>query len=136
MNETYLELSLPEGMSAPHKAREAVRAALSSWGLPHDELVSLGEMIVTELVTNAVRHAGGHAVLCMSADGNTVTLSVHDESPAPPASREPDDYGGRGLHVVEALSTSYGYQQYPEDGKSVWAQLCAPLPRPEQHRIR
>jgi anti-sigma regulatory factor (Ser/Thr protein kinase) len=108
--------------------RAAVHEVLHRWGFRDEHWLELAELIATELVANAVRHAGGTSVLCISADRATVTLSVTDESAEPPVRCTPDDGGGRGLLLVEALSTSWGYDEHPGDGKSVWARLpwCAP----------
>jgi anti-sigma regulatory factor (Ser/Thr protein kinase) len=118
-------LVLAGGPSAVGTARAAVRDVLLRWGYRDEPCVQLAELIVSELVANAVRHAGGTCTLTVSADRATVTLTVTDESSVPPVRRPPDG-GGRGLMIVEELSTSWGYVEHPGDGKTVWARLAAP----------
>jgi anti-sigma regulatory factor (Ser/Thr protein kinase) len=120
-----VELDLPGATSAVTTARAAVRDILFRWGYRDEACVQLAELITGELVANAVRHAGGTSTLTVSADRSTVTLTVTDESPVPPAPRPPDDTGGRGLMIVEAITTSWGYVEHPGDGKTVWARLAA-----------
>src|SRR5687768_10892954 len=75
------EVALPGTMSAVATARAAVREIVGRWGYRDEECVQLAELIASELVANAVRHAGSTSILTVSADRNTVTLTVRDESP-------------------------------------------------------
>src|SRR4051794_22050694 len=84
------ELTLPGATSAVATARTAVRDTLVQWGYRDEHCVQLAELIVSELVANAVRHTDGTSTLTVSADRTTVTLTVTDESPVPPAPRPPD----------------------------------------------
>jgi anti-sigma regulatory factor (Ser/Thr protein kinase) len=113
-------------------AREFATTTLRSWGL--NELVDDAVVIVSELVTNAVRHgvppyaaAAGDAPikLSMVRQGLFVVFIVTDPSDQDPRMRPADDVceNGRGLHVIEALSRVWGWTPLPGTGKAVWAAL-------------
>ena len=97
--------------------------ALIRWGFDDRHSIALAVLIVTELVANALRHAGGVAKLVVSADADAITLAVTDRSSGVPALREPDQTGGRGLMVIEALAMAWGHTAEPGGGKTVWARL-------------
>lgn len=82
-------------------------------------------MVLSELVTNAVRHGGGEVDVTVSAGTSGIVIDVHDDSGGEVAPRQaaPWDTGGRGLHLVEGLSLSWGVSPGPSAGKSVWARL-------------
>jgi anti-sigma regulatory factor (Ser/Thr protein kinase) len=96
-----------------------------------DELVPTAELVVSELVTNAVEHAaaGGRdasrVTLSVSVTRRGVSIEVADSDPQAPAVRDagPWDEGGRGTFLVAAHSSSWGWRPRP-DGKSVWAELA------------
>lgn len=83
------------------------------------------ELIVSELVSNAVRFCAGPVTVKLSAHLHQVTIAVADDNPAPPVLRRAGhrDDGGRGLAIVAALSDEWGVYQYPTDRKEVWARL-------------
>jgi anti-sigma regulatory factor (Ser/Thr protein kinase) len=127
---TFLELgALP---SAVPCARLHARQVLWEWGL--DALRDDIELVVSELVTNAVRACaslGSGAPVRMWLRGNTtrVLVLVWDACPRPPvrlnAGQNAD--GGRGLLLVEALSDQWDWHplEQPDGGKIVWATLSA-----------
>jgi anti-sigma regulatory factor (Ser/Thr protein kinase) len=103
-----------------------VRNALKVWAL--DDLVDVTELIASELVGNAVRHARGHLVrvAVLRVKAGCVRVSVVDRSPEPPAARTglaDEETGGRGLLVLDALAARWGTEPLPW-GKRVWAE-CA-----------
>ena len=114
--------------STPHSvqlARSYVRATLA-----HHELGGYAEdaeMVISELVTNAIEHAGGPTLgleVIRVADSAAVAVIVTDSSPNPPVRREvsADSEHGRGLRIVSALSARWGWR--PESpGKAVYAIL-------------
>jgi hypothetical protein len=121
----------PDGTS-PRIARDFTSATLGSWGLA--ELTDDAVVIVSELVTNAIRH--GRCDLSETADERPVRLSlvrngrfvvciVTDPSGEDPTVRSPDDgcETGRGLQVIEALSRAWGWSPLPGMGKAVWAAI-------------
>jgi anti-sigma regulatory factor (Ser/Thr protein kinase) len=80
-------------------------------------------LLVSEVTTNAVRHAATPFELIVSVDGPSVTVTVVDHDRAhPPRLQDPgpEDTSGRGLLIVERLATSWGYESVEDDAKSVW----------------
>jgi DNA-binding FadR family transcriptional regulator/anti-sigma regulatory factor (Ser/Thr protein kinase) len=88
------------------------------------------EVIVSELVTNVVRHNDWDldpvAVVAMSRIARTLRIEVHDSDPSLPKPQEAEEgaVSGRGLLVVESLSDRWGADSTP-DGKFVWCELTA-----------
>ncbi|MER6944478.1 ATP-binding protein [Nonomuraea sp. NPDC000554] len=113
----------PEVSSTP-TARRLVRSQLGGWGC--GEHCEVAELLVSELVTNALRHGSGGPVLTLTSADGTLRCEVEDESPAPvrtcPALG--DDEGGRGLLLIDALSSSWGTGRTGR-GKVVWFELDA-----------
>ena len=121
-----LRVALPHDESAPAVARAQTRSALGTWRLPGllDPLL----LVVSELVTNAVRHGSSPVRMLLRRTGHGVRVEVHDESAgAAPAGAshlsDLDAESGRGLYLVDAVSSETGVQQIPDDGKVVWATL-------------
>jgi anti-sigma regulatory factor (Ser/Thr protein kinase) len=117
---------LPATPRAAALARQATRRALKVWSLVH--LQDDANLVVSELVSNAVRHGSGHRAeitLRMKATNNCLRIEVHDADPAMPVPRTPAslDESGRGFIVVEALTAKWGIQE-TEMGKAVWAELA------------
>lgn len=81
-------------------------------------------LVVSELVTNAVRHAEPPVRLELQATADCVTVAVADGSSAAPVTRDsgPDAEGGRGMSLVEMLSAETGVRPHAP-GKTVWATL-------------
>jgi two-component sensor histidine kinase len=80
-------------------------------------------LLVSELVTNAVRHAATPFDVTIRVDGSQVTVEVVDHDRThPPRLRDPlpDDTSGRGLRIVEELSSSWGSEPVADDAKRVW----------------
>jgi anti-sigma regulatory factor (Ser/Thr protein kinase) len=114
-------------------ARHFVRELLSCWGL--EAMTDDAEMIIDELVVNAVLHAtridgirpGAPSVLrlCMLRRVGEVMLAVVDPGNEAPVPRQPDWTGesGRGLQIVGALSHVWGWSPIAGHGKAVWAVL-------------
>jgi anti-sigma regulatory factor (Ser/Thr protein kinase) len=123
MNRMAAHLPLPCTMAAVAVARDTVAETLRGWGFHDHDWVDGVAVIVTELVTNAVRHAGGCPALDLHTNGS-VTLTVTDRSPVHPQLRQPDDDGGRGLVIVDALCKRRGARDH-ETGKQVWVELPA-----------
>jgi anti-sigma regulatory factor (Ser/Thr protein kinase) len=102
-------------------AREFVTQRLESNGL--EALALSVRLVVSELVTNAVLHAGTAFSVTVSRDGPRLRLEVRDALPEPvgrPSSPPPTQPNGRGLAIVERLSTQWGVALDPA-GKTVWA---------------
>jgi len=110
-------------------ARLHTRLVLREWGLSADK-AEAAELVVSELVTNALEHglAGIPATvrIWLSSDGGSVAINVWDASPVPPVPKNAgaDADSGRGLMIVAALSTDWGYSA-ADPGKVVWAIIDA-----------
>jgi PAS domain S-box-containing protein len=107
-------------------ARAFATERLTRWGLP-GEIVTLAALVVSELVTNAIRHTRTTSTLLLSLHGGELTVEVRDRGYAMVRSRRtgPDDESGRGLLLVESLTSGWGVRT-TEEGKAVWCAL--PLP--------
>ncbi|MFD4789588.1 SpoIIE family protein phosphatase [Streptomyces sp. NPDC058459] len=101
-------------------ARRAVRERLGAWGL--EELAFTTELIVSELVTNAVRYAGAPVGLRLIRD-DVLVCEVTDPSNTQPRLRRAvwSDEGGRGLFLVAQLCTRWG-SRYGPTGKTIWTE--------------
>jgi anti-sigma regulatory factor (Ser/Thr protein kinase) len=106
-------------------ARLHTRLVLAEWGL--SRLAEDAELIVSELVTNAITHGGGAYIrLLLRSDRRQVCLLVWDQSFILPMPAEEDIEApdGRGLVIVEALAARWGSCRTQGDGgKIVWAVL-------------
>jgi anti-sigma regulatory factor (Ser/Thr protein kinase) len=112
-------------------ARLHTTVVLHEWGI--GELADNAELVVSELVTNALKasqsmHEIRPFALCLRSDYKRLIIEVWDHSPREPrpAPEDGKDEGGRGLLVVEALSTRWGYQRTGYSAKVVWAELGRP----------
>jgi anti-sigma regulatory factor (Ser/Thr protein kinase) len=124
-------------LTAVRAVRAFTRATLQRWDIEdrRDDIT----LAVSELLTNALEHAaprpGGWPVrvgLLQSRPGTAILCAVADASPAPPVPVPPGHLAesGRGLHVIEEVSDSWGYTTAPRRGKVVWATFepaAAPL---------
>jgi serine phosphatase RsbU (regulator of sigma subunit)/anti-sigma regulatory factor (Ser/Thr protein kinase) len=119
--------------SAVATARCFVRDTLVSWGLPgRDDLVTDAVLLASELVTNAIVHAGTAVELTCRLNGGTVEISVLDRHPArvipdPPPVVDVARPSGRGLLLPAALSSSWGVT-YDSATKVIWFRLGPDLP--------
>jgi anti-sigma regulatory factor (Ser/Thr protein kinase) len=129
MAELTAHMDLPLGEDAPWVARHAVRPILEGWGFADEDLLDATATVVSELVTNAVCHGGGCLELTVSAHDGQVIVSAADGSAVVPRRREAGIGGGRGIALIEALSQSWGVQDF-EGGKKVFVVL-APYPGPD-----
>jgi anti-sigma regulatory factor (Ser/Thr protein kinase) len=134
-----LSSSLPLGalVTATPCARLHARAVLAEWGL--HSLAESAELIVSELVTNAIRastRSNGQprydgaglpvVVVRLGTDGERVMIEVWDGIPGAPVAERagPDDESGRGLVLVEAVCARWSWETVPGwPGKVVWAEL-------------
>ncbi|PYC79981.1 ATP-binding protein [Streptomyces tateyamensis] len=108
--------------------REFTRRALDDWHIQDGEDVLL---LVSELLANAVLHAGGAHELLLHASPERLRVEVRDGGPGVPCPRSPgrpDLPGGHGLHIVDKLADRWGTDSSP-DGKSVWLEIDTSRPR-------
>ncbi|WP_093706601.1 SpoIIE family protein phosphatase [Streptomyces sp. 2131.1] len=123
---------LPREPRSVGRARELARDQLTAWGL--DDLVDTTELLVSELVTNALRYGEGEIRLRLLRD-RTLVCEVWDAGLVQPRRRRArdTDEGGRGLQLVGLLSAAWGARRTPR-GKTVWFELALPDGRPAAER--
>ena len=119
-----LRMTLPAVSHSVRLSRHATRAALTAWQLAHvDEAAAL---LVSELVTNAVRHAEGIDVVTVNlhAGRTWLRIEVQDADRHWPEPRIPGrhDESGFGFILVDALASNWGVRETAA-GKAVWAEL-------------
>ncbi len=139
---SYLELgALPTAVPC---ARLHARHLVWEWGL--NRLADSTELLVSELVTNAMKATAGREDqtalrLQLSSDNARVLIEVWDADPRPPAPRvpsedgtpDPQEEGGRGLFLVATLSTRWDWYLTQEPtGKVVWCELDAKPSEPSE----
>jgi anti-sigma regulatory factor (Ser/Thr protein kinase) len=108
---------------AAYTAREIVARACESWQLSH--LIDDAQLVITELVSNAVRHANGDLQLLIVLRDRHLHLSIADGSETPPHRILPDPdsgEGGRGLLLIDAVAAAWGSSP-TLNGKVVWVTL-------------
>jgi hypothetical protein len=103
-------------------ARRLVGRALEEWGLAAAEETAL--LLVTELISNGVRHANTALDLVLTYDGSHIRVGVsdRDEHPASMTPATPASHHGWGLRLVDRLSSDWGTVVDPH-GKTVWFDL-------------
>jgi PAS domain S-box-containing protein len=124
--EQYVSWDLPADPSVVGRAREMAVEQLGDWQL--DDLVFTTELVVSELVTNAIRHASGPIRLRLIR-GLTLICEVSDASSTSPHLRHPRaaDEGGRGLFLISQFTHRWG-TRYTVGGKVIWAEQSLRAP--------
>jgi serine phosphatase RsbU (regulator of sigma subunit)/anti-sigma regulatory factor (Ser/Thr protein kinase) len=115
---------LPADPAVVAGARLQVAALLTDWGL--DDVAFVTELVVSELITNAIRYARSPIQLRLIHD-RTLICEVSDGSSTAPHLRRARafDEGGRGLLLVSQLTQRWGSRQTPQ-GKTIWAEQALP----------
>lgn len=123
------EWTFPAHPGAVRAARTAVRDRLAAWHL--DGLADIAALLVSELVTNSLRHATGPIGVRLvrpGGVGGVLLVEVSDPLPDPPRERvaDPDDESGRGLLLVAHAADRWGTRPGTA-GKTVWFELSVPV---------
>lgn len=116
---------LPVDATAAKCARDEVGTCCRHWQVD-GEAIETAQLLVSELVGNAVRHAGGAHELTMDLTPSALRLSVtdaHDNCALLPAKQALDSENGRGLWLVDLLASIWGCEPDGHGGKAVWCQL-------------
>jgi serine/threonine-protein kinase RsbW len=121
--------SFPPVAESVPEVRRGARLVLRAWGVPDDPTAAV-LLIVSELTTNAVRHArvpGRGVDVFLGHDDRAVEVEVFDGSRHRPVVRgyDPDATSGRGLLLVAGLADEWEVREQPS-GKSVWARVVTP----------
>ncbi len=116
------EFSAPIDRGAAGLARDFVRKTLADLGYrgDHTDVV----LVVSELVSNALRHTATIPVVRLAGDVRRVRIEVADGSPELPHLRLAAAVGGWGLQLVQRLTTAWGANPGP-GGKVVWCEMAA-----------
>jgi anti-sigma regulatory factor (Ser/Thr protein kinase) len=118
-----LSLALPPDLTSPGVARQSTRECLGPVLDAGD--VELAVLIVSELVTNAVLHAGTPCEVSVRTADGLLRVEVHDGDTRPPVRRlSPSDSvaTGRGVRMLQSLGERWGVET-DECGKTVWWEL-------------
>ncbi|MFJ4521050.1 SpoIIE family protein phosphatase [Streptomyces sp. NPDC088810] len=115
---------IPSAPSAVAQTRSDVMAQLTRWNL--QDIAFTTELIISELVTNAIRHAHGPVTLRLIHDRSLI-CEVSDGSNTSPRMRRAhsSDEGGRGLFLVAQLAKRWG-TRYTPHGKTIWTEQQLP----------
>jgi anti-anti-sigma regulatory factor/anti-sigma regulatory factor (Ser/Thr protein kinase) len=116
-----MQRRLAADLASSEAARDLVAQACLRWGML--DAAERASTIVTELVANAVLHAGTELVVSVADLRQYLHIAVRDGSPRPPrlgGCADPDRQGGAGLLVIDALAAAWGFVP-ARDGKTVWA---------------
>ena len=121
-------LELVPALRAPRAARAFVAETLTAWDIRADK-VEAAQLVVSELVTNAVLHAAGSATITVDLrliDG-AVRVLVSDAGDGEPEHRPHPDprtgQTGRGVWLIDAFAARWGTETHGRDGKTVWCEL-------------
>lgn len=125
MTRQQAETLLSPAANSPRAARRFVDSTLRSWSCR--EAADVVVLLTNELVTNAVLHAGTRIGLRISRVSGRLRVEVGDASHQALAvrPRNVDAQTGRGLALVESLSTSWGVEHVADNGKVVWFEVEA-----------
>lgn len=121
-------LRLPADAQSPAAARRLVARQCEAWGM--HAVADRAMVIASELVSNVVQHAGTDMDITVADVAGSLRISVRDREGETPDSTTPTlprqvTEGGRGLPIIAALTTKWGFFPFG-DGKTVWAAIDGP----------
>ena len=119
-------VALPVEVRSAATARDELRKFLVGH---RGDVVEDAVLMISELVTNAVRYTVALLRVAASVQDETLRVEVTDDNPVPPGALDPLPFatGGRGLRIVDDLADRWGTIALPE-GKIVWFELrLAPI---------
>jgi hypothetical protein len=118
---------LTRELTSARRARRLVTEQLDDWSL--EGLADTAELLVSELVTNALRHTRGPLRLNLCVRGSRLRCEVEDTDPAGPVRRvvDADAEGGRGTELLDLLAEAWGSTRMPT-GKTMWFEMPKQTP--------
>lgn len=129
-----IEWRLPRHARSVGRARTLLREQATSWKLP-DEVTETAVLLLSELMTNAYRHAkvpAGREIRArciLKADRLHIAVTDANDTLPTPHNAAPDAESGRGLTLVAVLADDWGTEPRPGGyGKTVWFELQATTP--------
>lgn len=121
---SQVELALPPELTSASVARRFVQRVLADWSL--SDMEDAATLAVSELVTNALVHAGTDAVLQLRQRHGRLRISVSDQAGdvlTRPRDADDEATNGRGLALVAAVASRWGTDQHGDGGKTVWLEI-------------
>lgn len=119
-------MNIPASADSVGPARRRIASILAE--RCQEETVDTAALVVSELLTNAIRHSrpGQPITLTLAGQGDRLRIEVADAHPAPPRDvvAGEDDENGRGLFLCRALASGYGWRPLPGGGKALWVDLA------------
>ncbi|MFD7780761.1 ATP-binding protein, partial [Streptomyces sp. NPDC059753] len=117
-------------LTSVRQARRLVRAQLGDWEL--EGLADTAELLVSELVTNALRHTRGPLRLNVQVRGSRFRCEVEDTDPTGPVRSvvDADAEGGRGTELLDLLTEDWGSTR-TATGKTTWCEMLTQTPSPK-----
>lgn len=122
--EGQASVDLPQELASVRTARQFVDEMLLEWKI--DDLRDDALLVVSELTANAITHAQSPCLLRLSVNDSALRIEVVDTgagTPEPQPSSNTKEHG-RGLHLITALTSAWGMELIPGEGKLVWAELA------------
>lgn len=115
-------LVLPSRPSSAGQARNWLASLLEPWQNETSRTSAL--LLMSEIVTNAIRHAHGRSVhVAVALAEGHLMARVHDDSFDRPIRRHAGESGGWGLRLLDVLAARWGVDQHDGDGKTVWFEI-------------